>query len=386
MEREDHSGPPDRINTPPTSGAAGAGRPKYRVLQDAIRRGIADGSLVDSGGKLPSEHDLARQFGVAYMTVRAAVNELVTAGLLLRMHGKGTFVRRESGTAAAPPTRRLALVVPSLASLWNVAGLYYFPGIVQGFCAAATRLGYEPAVIGKTRDAVAAGGGEFGGIAGVACLLIADDDAAAAEALRDLNVPVVGVNTYRGRRAISHVAVDQAGGMAQAVHALADMGHRRVAFLPGPPGNLGAEERRQGFQRAAATLGLTAEIVTDEPADYTDQGGYVRTAALLVRPERQRPTAVVTAGDLIAAGAVRAARDARLSVPEEISVMGYGDFQVATYLQPGLSTVRLPLTDLGTQAALLLHDTLSGATRRRVVTLPTDLVMRGSVAPPATRE
>ncbi len=106
-------------------------RPKYRIIQDMIREGIADGSLTD-GGKLPAEHDMARAFGVAYMTVRAAVNELVSDGLLQRIHGKGTFVN--PSPLPHKSTGTLALVVPSLPTLWNVAGLYYFPSIVQKPC------------------------------------------------------------------------------------------------------------------------------------------------------------------------------------------------------------------------------------------------------------
>jgi DNA-binding LacI/PurR family transcriptional regulator len=360
-------------------------RPKYRVLQDRIRAGIADGSLTDGARKLPSEQDMARSFGVAYMTVRAAVNGLVAEGVLQRLHGKGTFVRTD------PPVRStavgvLALVVPSLNSLWNVAGLYYFPSIVQGFCAEATRLGYEPTVIGRTRDALTSATGELADVTGAACLLISRDDAQSLEALRDAQrVPVVGINHYHGRRAVSYVAVDQAGGMEDAVHSLVARGHRRIAFLPGPEGNLGAEERRAGFVRAAARRGIDGEVVEDGPADYTDLSGVVRTRALLARPARRRPTAVATAGDLIAAGVLQATREAGLSVPDDLSVVGYGDFQVATFLTPTLTTVRLPLADLGARAAALLHERLQGATGRRAETLRPTLIERDSVGAASER-
>jgi len=360
-------------------------RPKYRVLQDMIRAGIADGTLTGAAGKLPSEQDMARSFGVAYMTVRAAVNELVAEGLLHRVHGKGTFARTDPPLA---PTSAgvLALLVPSLNSLWNVAGLYYFPAIVQGFCAEATRLGYEPSIVGRARDAVLSAAGELTDVAGIACLLVSREDAETLEAVRDQRrrTPVVGINHYPGRRAISCVAADQAGGMAAAVRLLAERGHRRIAFLPGPANNLGAEERRAGFAQAAvATPGLDAWVVEDEPADYTDLSGVVRTRRLLAADAgRPRPTAIVTAGDLIAAGVVQAAREAGLSVPGDLSVVGFGDFQIATYVQPPLTTVRLPLSDLGARAAQMLHEAAGGATRRRNEALPATVVERGSVGPP----
>jgi DNA-binding LacI/PurR family transcriptional regulator len=354
-------------------------RPKYRILQDLIRQGIDDHSLTQGGSKLPSEHDMARAFGVAYMTVRAAVNELVSEGLLQRIHGKGTFVRQTSPVAQTS-AGVIALVVPSLQSLWNVAGLYYFPGIVQGFCAEATRLGYEPSVIGRTRDAALSASGEFASLVGAACLLISREDSESLEAMRDLGVPVVGINHYRGRRAITSVVTDQAGGMEEAVKLLADQGHKHIAFLPGPEGNLGAEERQRGFLRAASALGLSTILVEDEPRDYTDLSGVVRTRALMAR--ERPPTAIVTAGDLIAAGVVQAAHEMGLSIPGDLSVIGYGDFEVASYLQPGLTTVRIPLRDLGAQAAELIHEQASGKARRKTTSLSTTLIQRGSVAPP----
>src|SRR5579862_5133259 len=126
------------------------GRPKYRMIKDAIRSDIAGGRL-SAGTKLPSELDMARDFGVAYATVRQAVGSLVQEGILERIHGRGTFVLPKS-----PPrteTRTLALVVPSLSALWNIPGLYYLPPIVEGFSAEAVRCAFEPAVIGGMPEA-----------------------------------------------------------------------------------------------------------------------------------------------------------------------------------------------------------------------------------------
>jgi LacI family transcriptional regulator len=356
-------------------------RPKYRQVQDLIRDGIESESLTREG-KLPSEQDMAREFGVAYMTVRAAVDALVQEGLLRRIHGKGTFVVPPADPSSSAGS--LALVVPSLPTLWNVAGLYYFPSIVQGFSAEATRLGFEPAVLGGAKDAFIAGPGSSARVAGVACLMITDEDTAALEALRDLGVPVVGINAYPGRRAISRVTADQAGGMADAVQMLVEKGHRRIAFLPGPAGNLGAEERLKGFREAIARHRLPLLPMDVEQADYTDLSGALATKRLLAAVGDDAPTALLAAGDLIAAGALQAIREAGLRVPEDISVMGYGDFHIARHVQPALTTVRLPLFELGEQAAFLLSGHVAGISRHRVVTLPTELVERESVGPPRT--
>ncbi|HEY3330824.1 MAG TPA: GntR family transcriptional regulator [Capsulimonadaceae bacterium] len=352
-------------------------RPKYKVIQDMIREGIADGSLL-VGGKLPAEQDLARSFGVAYMTIRAALNELVADGDVVRIHGKGTFVR-DSTPVVSTSTGVMALVLPSLDVLWSVAGLYYYPSILQGFCATATRLGFEPTVIGSTRDVMTSAGGELANISGAACMMISPGDEDCVATLRNRGLPVVAVNRYAGRRSISYTAMDQAAGIVDLMRLIAAKGHRRIAFLPGVAGNLSAEERRKGFVHASRVLNLTKAFVCEShPADYSDLSGVIRTRALLDLPHP--PTAIVTAGDLIAAGVLQAARERGISVPGDLSVAGFGDFEIAAHLQPSLTTVRLPLRELGARAAELLAAQISGGTTRKTAILPTTVVERATVA------
>ncbi len=351
-------------------------RPKYRVIEDWLRTQIHDGSLA-SGSKLPSEHDLARTLGVAYMTVRSAINALVRDGLLQRVHGKGTFVTARA--PADPAVSTLALVVPSLSHLWNVAGFYYFPLIVQGFCSEATRLGYEPAVIGGSKEFFALTSEPPARCAGIACMLVTQEDVPILDHLRDRAIPVVAVNSYRGRRLISCVAAEQAQGAAQVVKLLARLGHRRIAFLDGPAGNLGAAERLRGFREGMARHHLEPVSIEDPgPIDYSDHSGLIRTRHLLAL--KTPPTAIFAAGDALAAGAIQAAREAGLSVPDDLSVVGYGDFHLAQHVQPTLTTVRLPLEELGSWAVRLLDKRLSGVSGRQTVELPVSLVMRDSVA------
>jgi LacI family transcriptional regulator len=376
-------------------------RPKYRVVRDLIRTRIDDGTLIE-GEKLPSEPDMARDFGVAYMTLRRAINALVEEGLLQRIHGKGTYVLRK---AELPTPRTLALVVPSLPHLWNVSGLYYFPAIVQGFCAEATRLGFEPTIIGRDKGAFNAVA-DVNALAGVACLLTEPEDIESIEWMRNLGVPLCGINAYKGRRAISYVAADQGQGAADAVRMLVDQGHQHIAFFAGPEGNLGAREREQGFRRGMAECGLKPMPVPADPSDYSDGSGYARARELFAPRNRtgssqsktgdapygtlkhelldgrELPTAIVTAGDAIAAGVMQALVELGLSVPHDVSVVGYGNFHIAHLLHPGLTTVRLPLAELGAAAAVTLEQQCRGARTRQVTILETELIERHSVAPP----
>ncbi|MDF2440994.1 MAG: LacI family transcriptional regulator [Abditibacteriota bacterium] len=350
--------------------------PKHRQIYDVILTRIESGELKE-GDKLPSEQDMAREFGVAYMTMRTAVNALAGKGWVRRVQGKGTFVAVPQNSRG---TTLLAMIVPSLQQLWSVSSLYYFPSILQGFCAEATRLGYEPVVLGRSKDQFQPGSGELEQMAGAACLLTAPEDFEVVEGLRDLGVPVVGINAYAGRRTIPFVAAEQTAGARRAVRYLAEKGHLRIAFLPGPANNLGAEERLRGFREEMAELKLKPYPMSNNGRDYTDAGGYIRTQALLAF--RQPPTAILAAGDLIAAGVLQAVREAGLSVPDDVSVMGFGDFEIVRHVQPQLTTMHLPLTELGSHAAALLARHTRGEGNLQNILLLTELVERDSVAPP----
>jgi DNA-binding LacI/PurR family transcriptional regulator len=354
--------------------------PKYKIVENLLRAQLVERKLRE-GMRLPSEQSLAREFGVAYGTIRQAISGLVQEGVLVRVRGSGTFVRLDG--AATQAARIFVLIVPSLQGLWNVAGFYYLPAIVQGFCVEATRLGYEPTIIGGASDMLRLTHNGAGSICGIACLLVQEEDNRAAEKLSDLGFPLVCINAYHGRRAIASIAADQRQGMATVVALLARHGHRRIAFLPGSTGTLGPMERLAAFRAAVRQHCLepvlpprcqteTATTQAAEAAFYVNQ--------LLARPNP--PTAVVAAGDMLALGTLQALQQIGLRVPEDISLVGFGDYHVAQFLKPALTTVRLPLTELGVEAALYLDQGRAGHAKRRPVLLPVTLVERETVGPP----
>lgn len=122
------------------------------------------------------------------------------------------------------------------------------------------------------------------------------------------------------------------------------------------------------------------------PGEFNENSGYQRMKALLKRGVL--PTALVAASDLAAIGAMRALAEAGVEVPNEVSVMGFGDFQVARYTHPSLSTVRLPLYELGTESAEALITELQNAPVRTFSSklLPCELVLRDSTAPPRRQD
>ncbi|MFH7597823.1 LacI family DNA-binding transcriptional regulator [Streptomyces racemochromogenes] len=176
---------------------------------------------------------------------------------------------------------------------------------------------------------------------------------------------------------------DRGGAFRLAEHLLA-LGHRRIAHIAGPPGLSATRERLAGHREALrrhdpalpeACAALTVHAASERSA------GYDAARELLRRGEPF--TAVAAAGDTVAAGVAAALREAGLRIPEDVSVAGFDDLPFSQDTAPALTTVRLPLREAGVLAAQLV-------TGRRalppggITTLPTELMVRGSTAPPPT--
>lgn len=186
------------------------------------------------------------------------------------------------------------------------------------------------------------------------------------------HVPVVALDTTN-QRGVPTVRLDVADGMAAAVHHLVGLGHSRICHFAAQQRTSTFAARAQGFRRAAA--GLRARTVRLELTVEAAE----EAARTLLTPQ-SRVTAVVCDDDILAAGIYRAARQLGIDIPDQLSVIGFGNTQVARMLYPSLTTVDLPGEDLGgagVRALLSLRDGQTPATRSM---LPTRLLIRDSTA------
>jgi LacI family transcriptional regulator len=175
-------------------------------------------------------------------------------------------------------------------------------------------------------------------------------------------------------------ASHRAGAKAAADHLLA-LGHRRIAHISGPRGWAATEERIEGYQTALASSGVlpSPELVAE--GDFEVNGGYVAARRLLELPDR--PTAIFASNDNMAVGVLRAARERGLSVPDDLSIIGFDDAELARIVTPTLTTVRQPLAELGrTAVSLLMRMVERQSVEALRVELATRLVIRDSTAPP----
>lgn len=176
------------------------------------------------------------------------------------------------------------------------------------------------------------------------------------------------------------VGVDNAAGIAAMVEALAGLGHRRIAFLAGPASLYVARDRLDGYRRGLARAGIDLDERLVVRTTFDREGGALAVDELFAG---EAPfTAISCANDLLAIGVLQRLAELGVRVPTDVSVAGFDDIGVAAITSPTLSTIRLPLRELGRRgfafADALLRDDEPG---REV--LPIELVLRESTAPPA---
>lgn len=192
------------------------------------------------------------------------------------------------------------------------------------------------------------------------------------------NFPVVAVDPQRLDPDRPAVSVNNEGGTRSAVAHLASLGHSRIGYLGGRDDLASAMSREAGFRKGMAEAGLTVDERLMMVGDYTAAGAAGPAARLL--DDRHPPTAIVAANDVSAIQVIAAARGRGLSVPEDMSIVGFDDVPEAA--RQGLTTVAQPMQAIGAMALSMLLDLLAGRElgdpHRE---LPTHLIKRDTTAP-----
>jgi LacI family transcriptional regulator len=175
------------------------------------------------------------------------------------------------------------------------------------------------------------------------------------------------------------VDVDNAAAAEGAVNHLIERGHRVIACVTNAPLAYTASLARvAGYRAALDAAGIEVDPDLIVLGDFDAASGHHAMADLL---RRVVPTAVFVASDVVAFGVLRALRDARLRVPDDISVVSFDDIALAEHFDPPLTTVRLPAHALGAAAGRALMDRVAGRPVERRTLLPTQLIVRESTAP-----
>ncbi len=184
--------------------------------------------------------------------------------------------------------------------------------------------------------------------------------------------------------AVPRLFVENTEGAYQATRHLIEAGHRRIAYLGGPHGLLTVTERREGFLMAMNEAGIQVRPEYVAMGSFAPELARAATAAFLALP--LPPTAIFASSDYLAIGAVMGLRDASVSVPDDVSLVGFDDMSFGALLAPPLTAIRQPVEQLGRQGFMSLLALLNGDEPPLLTRLPVELIRRASVAAPTTKD
>jgi LacI family transcriptional regulator len=195
--------------------------------------------------------------------------------------------------------------------------------------------------------------------------------------LQQRGMPVVVVDRELPGAHVDLVVTDNAGGGWSATRHLIDLGHRRIGYITAPSDLTLSEYRSTGYRKALEEAGIAADENLVVRGDFDFKSGY-RAARQLLANDKQ-PTAIFASNDIMAIGAICAAVESGLQVPQDLSVVGYDDIPLASYSNPPLTTIAQPNYDMGVRAASLLLERLHdpGRPSQRIV-LDVELRIRRS--------
>ncbi len=191
--------------------------------------------------------------------------------------------------------------------------------------------------------------------------------------------PIVLLNAIPGMEEISSITFDNYQGARAVTQHLIEHGYQQIAMIKGPEGNIDAEERFRGFREAIqdAELPFNDRLIIE--GDFTSLSGFYGFMRLISQPSK--PDAIFAANDMIALGIYDAARKANIHIPHDIGVVGFDDIYPASLVIPRLTTVHIPVMELGRKAVRLLLKLISGevaASPPHHELLTTGLVIGGS--------
>ncbi|MBS0472834.1 MAG: LacI family DNA-binding transcriptional regulator [Proteobacteria bacterium] len=307
-------------------------------------------------GKRPTINDIARLAQVSKKTVSRVIND--SPFVREETREKISAIIKELGFAPDPQARGLAFRRSFLIGMiYDNPTPQYVVNMQQGILDAMKGTSFElvirpcnrqdPHFLADMRAFV-----ERQKLFGVVLPPSVSEDERLIQVLDEIDCPYVRIASIALDEPDAMVVThDHVGGMEAARH-LTRLGHTRIAHISGPTLFRSAHERRRGFTQGLAEAGLKLPKEFDREAAYTFESGVEAAAALLAL--KPRPTAIFCGNDEMAAGVYKAARDAGLSIPGDVSVVGFDDSAMASRLYPLLTSVKLPIHDMGEMAAAKL--------------------------------
>lgn len=342
--------------------------PKYLLVEEYIKKQIRKRKIID---KLPGERILATELGFSYMTIRKAIENLVTDGILYKVPTKGTYVADQKKNKIK--TRTIGYFLDS-----RIAGGLsspYYALIFDALEKETARHGYS--LIYFTDSSHSNLHKMLKKLDGV----IASSFARVEEFIQEIKelVPVVVIDNSAADKTIPSVIIDNFSAEAETVDYLCTLGHERIGFMTGLEDSDVGMNRYEGYRSGLTRHNIGIDETLVYRGNYTFGSGSSGVEYFLSL--EQAPTAIICANDSMALGAMSKLHKKGLEVPGDISIVGFDDIDIADQVIPPLTTVSVPVKQIAKRAFTMLECLIEGKSlENRHVALDAHVVVRDSSA------
>lgn len=335
-------------------------------------------------GRPPTIRDIAREAGVSVATISRVLNRQphvapeTRAAVLRVVRERGFSQNRSARALSGAPTGLVGVTLPYIRAS-------YFAEIAAALADALYEQDMRPILCPTLHEHER----EVGllerlmhGTTDGSVLILPSESNDELGALHEHGYPFVVLDPRVPLDpAIPSVSAANTTGAINAVEHLLQLGHRRIAVITGPAGWCATEERLLGYRGALARAGIPPDVALEVESNFEMDGGRAAAARLL--DSAAPPTAIFAFNDNLAIGALQVARERGLSVPDDLSVVGFDDSEQAPLVTPALTSVRQPLAEMGRMAVALLVRLLKQPTDETLkIELATTLVVRESSGAP----
>ena len=326
--------------------------------------------------------DIARKCGVSRSTVSRVLNNHPNVSEEVRKHVKEVI--RQTGYQPHPAARALVsnrswtcgLILPR--SIDTFFTDPYYPCLIQGIAQACSKQNYTFSLFlmedEEDEERMFSQVSRRGFMDGILFQSYQCGDTLIGKLLNS-GVPLVMLGRHLQSKNISYVDINNIQSVETAIQYLIDTGHKRIGTITGPQNTAVGVDRKSGYLQALLKNNIAIDQSLIVEGTFTDQSGYNSMKQLLPA----KPDAVFAASDHMALGAMRAIRENGLEIPDDISIIGFDDFPLASPSQPALTTIRQPIVQFCSEALKMLIDLVEdGLEPSRKVLLEAEFVIRDS--------
>lgn len=327
--------------------------------------------------------DIAKQAGVSRSTVSRVVNdypnvsEEVRTRVLDVIQIAGYHPNAAARTLASQHSWTIGLILPLSISFFFTDPFY--PHLTKGIAQACNQYDYTLALFlvdtKEDEKKIFPRVARHGFLDGVLVQSGQHGDQLIIGHLIDAKIPLVVIGRPFRSDNVSYIDIDNINASYNAVSHLIRLGFKRIGTITGPINSTVGIDRKAGFMKAMTERNVNIDEKLIAEGDFTEGGGYYSMKQLLPA----KPDAIFAASDTMAIGAMRAAREAGLRIPDDIAFIGFDDLPIATFSDIKLTTVRQPVLQLGSKAVEILIDMIeNGINPPRHIILDTEVVIRES--------